>query len=79
MVRLAAAETAIVLEPDTLRPVAVTDIGKAADLRNTALWQPVLRRLADWVAQKGTSEQKAETAQHLEILIPEADGFVFAP
>ena len=65
LVRLAAAETAIVLEPDAVRPGVIADIGKATELGDASLWQQGLQTLADQVARKGTPEQKAETSQHL--------------
>lgn len=69
LVRLAAGEAAIVLEPNAVRPGVIADIGKATELGDAALWKQGLQKLADQVARKGTPEQKTETAQRLASLL----------
>lgn len=73
LVRLAAAETAIVLEPDAVRPGVIADIAKATELGDAALWQKGLQKLADQVARKGTPEQNTETAERLAVLLENVD------
>jgi HEAT repeat protein len=73
LVRLAAAEAAIVLEGNAVRQEAIADIGKAAALGDSALWQKRIRNLADQVAKKGTSEQKTILAQQLANFVENVD------
>lgn len=73
LVRLAAAETAIVFEPNEVRSEVIAVIGEATERGDPDLWQHVLRRLADHVAQKGTSQQKTQMTESLEKSLPEVD------